>query len=137
MWPSIKKVAPDQIESGQSTFIADGVAPSARVPQTVAPMAERRRGKSSNGQRLPVRTVFWNWTGGFRGGLSVAPWSRQSVWRRRSPLRAPKLVATDVNVARIQEATAKFDATAVEPETIVMAKCDVLSPNALGANSGR
>jgi leucine dehydrogenase len=40
---------------------------------------------------------------------------------------------TDVNVARVQEATAKFDATAVEPETIVMAKYDVLSPNALGA----
>ena len=27
-----------------------------------------------------------------------------------------------------------FDATAIEPETIVMAKYDVLSPNALGAN---
>jgi len=51
--------------------------------------------------------------------------------------RRPKLVVTDVNVARVKEATAKFDATAVEPETIVMAKCDVLSPNALGANSGR
>ena len=63
----------------------------------------------------------------------MAPWSRQSVWRRGSPQRAPKLVATDVNVARVQEATATFDATAVEPETIVMAKCDVLSPNALGA----
>jgi leucine dehydrogenase len=40
---------------------------------------------------------------------------------------------TDVSVARVQEATAKFDATAVEPETIVMAKYDVLSPNDLGA----
>jgi glutamate dehydrogenase/leucine dehydrogenase len=40
---------------------------------------------------------------------------------------------TDVNVARVQEATAKFDAMAVESETIVMAKYDVLSPNALGA----
>jgi leucine dehydrogenase len=40
---------------------------------------------------------------------------------------------TDVNVARVQEATAKFDATAVEPETIVMATYDVLSPNDLGA----
>ena len=39
-------------------------------------MAERRRGKSTNGQRLPVRTVFWNWTGGFRGGLFGGPW----VW---------------------------------------------------------
>jgi hypothetical protein len=33
MWPSIKKVAPDQSESGQSTFISDGVAPSERVPR--------------------------------------------------------------------------------------------------------
>jgi leucine dehydrogenase len=40
---------------------------------------------------------------------------------------------TDVNVARVQEATAKFDATAVELETIVMVKYDVLSPNTVGA----
>ena len=107
-----QKVAPDQSESGQSTFISDGVVPSARVLQT-SPWP------SVAGESLPMgrdcRYELFSGTGpaAFAEDFSVAPWSRQSVWRRGSPLRAPKLVATDVNVARIQEATANFDATAV------------------------
>ena len=42
----------------------------------------------------------------FAEDFSVAPWSRQSVWRRGSPQRAPKLVVININVARVQEATA-------------------------------
>ncbi len=44
-----------------------------------------------------------------------------------------RLLVSDVNAAAVKHAVERFGATALAPEEIVTAQCDVLSPNALGA----
>jgi leucine dehydrogenase len=44
-----------------------------------------------------------------------------------------KLVVSDVNRDAVKEAVDRFGATAVSPQEIITADCDVFSPNALGA----
>jgi hypothetical protein len=81
---------------------------------------------SAPGQRISIRptrlpTRIWLDSGRMSVSADAA---------RRKGCHADR---DQVNVAGVQEATAKVDAMAVEPETIVTAKCDLLSPNALGA----
>jgi leucine dehydrogenase len=52
---------------------------------------------------------------------------------RRLSSEGAKLIVADVNPTAVQEATSNFGAVSMEPEAIVTAECDVLSPNALGA----
>ena len=44
-----------------------------------------------------------------------------------------RLLVSDINAATVKSAVERFGATAMAPEAIVTAQCDVLSPNALGA----
>lgn len=44
-----------------------------------------------------------------------------------------KLIVADVDSEAVNRATVEFGARAISPDEIVTAKCDVLSPNALGA----
>ncbi len=52
---------------------------------------------------------------------------------RRLAGEGAKLIVADVNAAATDEAVQTLGATAVTPEEIVTAACDVLSPNAMGA----
>jgi leucine dehydrogenase len=52
---------------------------------------------------------------------------------RRLAAEGAKLIVADVNPSAVQDATTNLGAVCMEPEAIVTAECDVLSPNALGA----